>query len=77
MPSASLEITTARAEQLRQDTKQLQVSYRGQSLGAISISLGVSNFPEHGLTAGSVMQAADAALYKAKNLGRDRVEIAV
>ncbi len=77
MPGASLEIAIARAEQLRQGVKQLQVNYRGQPLGAIALSLGVASFPEHGSTAESVMRAADAALYKAKNSGRDRVEVAV
>lgn len=77
MPGASLEVTVARAEQLRQDIKQIQVSYREQPLGAIAVSLGIASFPTHGATAENVMRAADAALYKAKNQGRDRVEVAV
>ena len=76
MPGASLEVTVARAEQLRQGVKQLQIKYQGQPLGKVSLSLGVASFPEHGTSAESVMRAADGALYKAKNLGRDRVEVA-
>ncbi|MBW4576423.1 MAG: diguanylate cyclase [Aphanothece sp. CMT-3BRIN-NPC111] len=73
MPEASLEVTTARAEQLRQGVKQLQLDYGGQFLGQIAISLGVACFPDHGKTGTEVMQAADAALYLAKTQGRDRV----
>lgn len=73
MPGASLEVTVARAEQLRQRVKQLRLDYRGQSLGAISLSLGVASFPMHGLTGDEVLRAADSALYVAKKTGRDRV----
>jgi diguanylate cyclase (GGDEF)-like protein/putative nucleotidyltransferase with HDIG domain len=38
----------------------------------ITISFGVASFPEHGQTAGSLLRAADEALYAAKRNGRDR-----
>ena len=40
----------------------------------ITVSIGVSSFPEHGADFDSLLSAADNALYKAKNLGRNRVE---
>lgn len=76
MPGAALEVTVARAELLRQELRRLRLDYRGQSLGAISISLGVASFPMHGLTGDAVLRAADSALYVAKKSGRDRVEVA-
>ena len=47
--------------------------------GAISstISLGVASFPEHGETPTELLEAADAALYRAKLAGRNRVELAL
>ncbi len=39
----------------------------------ITISLGVANFPLHGRTGEEVVGAADQALYKAKEQGRNRV----
>jgi len=38
----------------------------------VTISFGVASFPEHGQTAGSLLRAADEALYASKRNGRDR-----
>jgi diguanylate cyclase (GGDEF)-like protein/putative nucleotidyltransferase with HDIG domain len=48
------------AEELRHDAEP------------VTISFGVASFPEHGQTAGSLLRAADEALYAAKRNGRDR-----
>ncbi len=48
----------------------------GRASGPAANSLGVATFPDHGVTAQEVIAAADAALYRAKQAGRDRVEIA-
>jgi diguanylate cyclase (GGDEF)-like protein len=42
-------------------------------LGGITISLGLSYFPEHGADPETLLQAVDAALYKAKENGRNQV----
>ena len=62
-----------RAEILRQQVKQLSVEYAGQLLGAISVSMGVAIYPDHGTTMSDVLRASDQALYCAKREGRDRV----
>jgi diguanylate cyclase (GGDEF)-like protein len=62
-----------RAEILRQQVKQLSVEYAGQLLGAVSVSVGVAFFPDHGTTMSDVLRASDQALYCAKREGRDRV----
>jgi diguanylate cyclase (GGDEF)-like protein/PAS domain S-box-containing protein len=76
MPGASLETTRERAENVRQAVQALQVKYHDRLLKSTTISLGVAIFPDHGLTAEEVIAAADAALYHAKQAGRDRVETA-
>jgi diguanylate cyclase (GGDEF)-like protein/PAS domain S-box-containing protein len=64
-----------RAESLRQQVKQLSVEYAGQLLGAVTVSVGVALFPDHGGTMSEVLRAADQALYCAKREGRDRVSV--
>ncbi len=75
LPESSLVDTQNRAEQLRQEMKQIKVYHLGKALNNISISLGVCAFPEHGLTAETILKTADTALYRAKNEGRDRVVV--
>ncbi|GAA2505243.1 hypothetical protein Ahu01nite_042000 [Winogradskya humida] len=43
---------------------------------AISVSIGIAVYPEHGATAQQVLDAADDALYAAKNAGRDTYRLA-
>jgi diguanylate cyclase (GGDEF)-like protein len=42
------------------------------SLPAVTVSIGVAAWPEHGEQVGKVIEAADGALYAAKRAGRDR-----
>jgi predicted signal transduction protein with EAL and GGDEF domain len=44
--------------------------------GAVTISVGVAEFPTHGDSAAGVIAEADAALYEAKAAGRDQVKSA-
>jgi diguanylate cyclase (GGDEF)-like protein/PAS domain S-box-containing protein len=76
LPETSLEITTQRAEELREQIVRLQVEYLGQPLGPITASLGVAAFPKHGRNWEELIQAADAALYRAKEEGRNRLVVA-
>ncbi len=43
---------------------------------SITVSIGVAEFPQHGETRDSLVRAADAALYLAKQKGRNRVQSA-
>jgi len=76
LPEAELAITQQRAEELREEVKQLRVRYRGKVLDKITLSIGVSSYPEYGDTASDLIRIADAALYRAKTEGRDRVVMA-
>jgi len=76
MPDASLETAHQRAVLLQQEARKLRVQDAGQSLDGITLSLGVAIYPEHGRSIDSVLRAADAALYRAKQEGRDRVVVA-
>ena len=73
IPEATLDCTIQRASYLRSGIKSLRLEHDGQPLGSITSSFGVACFPEHGQTLHAVIAAADAALYRAKASGRDRV----
>lgn len=73
LPGAPLEAARRRADELRDGVREMVVEHRGRPLGPISVSAGVACFPEHGTTADDLLRAADTALYRAKELGRDRV----
>jgi len=73
LPEASGEAIRQRAEQLRQAVRQTIAEYRGQALDRVTLSIGIASYPEHGATGDSLLRAADSALYRAKEQGRDRV----
>ena len=75
LPEASLADAERRAEELRGEIKRLRVSDKGRLLGPVTISIGLAAYPEHGLAGDTLLHAADAALYRAKREGRDRVVI--
>ena len=77
LPTANLQAARARAERLRLKMKELSVIHQGKSMGMLTVSIGVAEFPEHGLSPQELMAAADAALYEAKRAGRDQVAAAL
>src|SRR5207253_9693787 len=60
-------------ERLLAKVRKLEVKAGGRSVGRITISAGVAFYPDHGEDIETLLQAADAALYRAKHAGRDRV----
>jgi diguanylate cyclase (GGDEF)-like protein/PAS domain S-box-containing protein len=76
LPGTSLEGARTRAERVRSQARKLAVMHQGRPLGIITVSLGVAAFPAHGLSAKELIASADAALYRAKKEGRDRVAVA-
>ena len=59
------------AERIR---KQIEMEYRGEE--HVTVSIGVSSYPEHGVEIESLIQAADDAMYRAKRAGKNRVIVA-
>lgn len=73
LPAVSLEDAARRAETLREAAGDLQLVRDHQTIEPVTVSLGVAVFPDHGTTGEALIQAADAALYQAKQRGRNRV----
>lgn len=75
MPGTSIEVAERRAGQLRKNIEILAIPLEGKLIDTLSISVGVVTYPDHGDTREALVRAADKALYQAKSLGRNRVEL--
>lgn len=70
----SPEQALAEAERIRAAVASADIeAAAAQPLGCLSVSLGVATFPAHGRTMPELIEAADAALYRSKQTGRNRV----
>lgn len=76
LPEADIVFTQQRAEQIRLGAAAIRVSIQGQTLAEITISQGVAVFPGNGQTGEELLRAADEALYRAKQQGRNQVALA-
>lgn len=76
LPDTDATTAVARAERIREAVAALRVAHEGKPLSAVSASIGVAVFPQHQAELEPLMEAADAALYRAKAEGRNRVVLA-
>ena len=72
LPGASFAVALQRAVQWRQEFMALRVPF-GHAVLHATFSAGVATFPTHGEEFSSLLNAADIALYAAKEQGRNRV----
>lgn len=73
MANALPETVRERTERIRLGVQSLEIKHDGGSIGPVTVSIGVAMFPDHGGSGHAVLQAADAALYRAKQAGRNRM----
>jgi diguanylate cyclase (GGDEF)-like protein len=73
LPLADFNTACARAQRICSQVREMKVSHQGLSVGRIRVSGGVAALPEHGTAPAELLKAADAALYRAKKEGRDRI----
>ena len=65
------------AERLRKSVAALRLPHQDNGGGIVTLSIGVASaLPEPGQAAASLVEAADAAVYRAKEAGRNRVFMA-
>jgi diguanylate cyclase (GGDEF)-like protein len=76
LPEGNSLATRQRADFYTDAIQNLEIDFKGISLGRITASMGVAIFPNHGRTAQALIEAADKALYRSKNDGRNRVTMA-
>ena len=76
LPDSSIADTRERVEQIRIFLESLQQDHHGeQRVNMITLSAGIAYMPDHGSTASELLQAADKAMYSAKQAGRDRIVV--
>jgi len=76
LPEASLEDTINRAEVLRMEVKNKHILFGGHYLKTVTLSIGVSAYPQHGAHFDDLLAAAQKAVNQAKEKGRDQVVVA-
>lgn len=77
LPNTQLEGAMGVAEDLRERVAEINMCHKGNPPGFQTISIGVAaTVPELGGSVLSLLGLADQALYRAKDLGRNRVEAA-
>ena len=75
LPEASICEVWQRAEQLREAFKEIEYKHEGKNYGPLTLSIGISAYPDHGASVEQLLKASDTAAYTAKVQGRDRVMI--
>ncbi|WP_232472786.1 diguanylate cyclase [Deinococcus sp. DB0503] len=74
LPECDAPQAQARAEALRRSVENLAVTSNDAEFVALTISIGGASWPDHATTPEDLLARADAALYRAKHNGRNRVE---
>jgi diguanylate cyclase (GGDEF)-like protein len=75
LPNTLVEDAAVRAEELRARIEGLTIRYGDGQLPRVTISAGVAAYPEAGGNLMEMLRVADDALYRAKQNGRNRVEM--
>ncbi len=72
LPGADLDITEERAEKIRHEIENLQVTY-GNTILETTLSIGVAMLPQHANNSSELIELAEQALAQATAKGRNRV----
>jgi diguanylate cyclase (GGDEF)-like protein len=75
MPGATIEAARDKACQLCQAVRETPLVWEGRNLGVLTVSVGVASWPDSSGKPEQILTRADQALYRAKEAGRDRVEV--
>lgn len=75
-PGMAEDVAFKKLEAIRQQIAALCLDHRGKTCDAVSISAGIAVYPEHGDDAQTLINLADKALYRSKEQGRNRVNVA-
>ncbi len=75
LPETRLPEAQELAERLRKQLDEYQFSIEDNKEFNLTISVGIATFPEHAKTWKEILEAADSAMYAAKEAGRNMVKV--
>jgi len=75
LPGCSTDVALAIARRIRSTFQEKAYFVEGRPVGA-TVSVGVATAPEHGASLAEIIASSDIALYRAKDLGGNRVILA-
>lgn len=74
LPNASLKATQQTARQIQEQFQSLKAKYFPEDLvDKVTVSMGLSQYPDLSKSGHDLLNHADMALYHAKNLGKDKI----
>ena len=76
LPETPLNGAMVIAERIRKKVEECEFVARNLSI-RLTVSLGIANCPKHTLTAEGLIKKADAAMYRAKELSKNSIKVAV
>jgi diguanylate cyclase (GGDEF)-like protein len=68
LPMISIAAAKVIAEKIRKEIEQIKIQVDEQIVKSVTITIGVACYPEHGKDVNTLLQAADAAILKGKQL---------
>jgi diguanylate cyclase (GGDEF)-like protein len=72
LPDSNARNSAQTAQRIRKMVQDLEIETSNENV-SVTVSIGVSSYPQYGQDANAVICAADAALYQAKSSGRNQV----
>jgi len=76
MPAMTAAVAAEKLEGLRAAWAETVIHHEGHRLEPVTASIGLADYPAHGGSGPELLAAADAALYRAKRAGRNRLVLA-
>ncbi len=76
LPESPLDVALLRAEEIRHAASRSNIRHKGSAVDAVTLTVGVAAYPDHGDDMAGLVHAADEAMYRAKHAGGDRVQVA-
>ena len=73
LTDATMDNARQRMEELRKEISLMSIQHEGSPITKFSLSIGVAEYPRNGTRGEELLKAADMALYRAKQTGRNRV----